>query len=374
MRKVDSEPINLEERNKSIINPISKAVRVWLFIGVAMVFMQVVFGGITRLTDSGLSITEWAVIQGTIPPLNETEWVEAFDKYKVAAKRQYETIHAGMALSEFKVIFFWEYFHRLWARTLGFVFLFPFLFFLWKKQIPNWLLKRLGITVGLAAIVATFGWIMVASGLNNDNRTWVSAYKLVGHLSLATILFGYLVWTWFMSRQVLTKDHHLTKFKKLGWGIAGVLMLQIIFGGLMAGMRAGLVHPYFPFFIEGERLLNALRGTGDVINYEASASIKAFVQILHRSTAYILSAMIIYFFMKLRKEKISANLNLGNGLLIGMLIIQFLLGVLTIVNCFGKVPLIYGAMHQAGALVLLAILLYVNFQFKRNKSLLQTSE
>ena len=344
--------------------PISKAVRIWLFIGVAMVLIQVIIGGVTRLTDSGLSITEWAVIQGTIPPLNESEWKEAFELYKVAAKKQYETIHADMDLSGFKVIYFWEYFHRLWARTLGFVFLFPFLFFLWKKQIPNWLLKRLGITVGLAAIVATFGWIMVASGLNADNRTWVSAYKLVGHLSLATILFGYLTWTWFMARQPLTKDGNLAKFKRLGWGLAGVLMVQIIFGGLMAGMRAGLIHPYFPFFVEGERLVRALQGASDLVDYEGNASVKAFVQILHRSTAYILSALIVYFFIKIRKEKISNQLNLGNNLLMVMLVIQFALGILTIINCFGRVPLVYGAMHQAGALILLGFLLYVNYQFK----------
>lgn len=347
------------------IKPISKPVRIWLFIGVLMVFMQVVIGGITRLTDSGLSITEWAVIQGTIPPLNEVEWMEAFDKYKIAAKKQYETIHAGMTLSEFKVIFFWEYFHRLWARTLGFVFLFPFLYFLLEKQIPNWLLKRLGITVGLAAIVATFGWIMVASGLNTDNRTWVSAYKLVGHLTLATILFAYLTWTWFLARQPITKDGHLAIFRKLAWGIAAVLMIQIIFGGLMAGMRAGLIHPYFPFFVEGSRLMSALQGASDLIDYEANASVKALVQILHRSTAYLLSAMIIFFYIKLNQQKKSNELNLGNNMLITMLIIQFVLGVLTIINCFGKVPLAYGAMHQAGALILLAILLYVLFQMRK---------
>lgn len=349
---------------------ISKPVRIWLFIGVVMVFVQVLIGGVTRLTDSGLSITEWAVIQGTIPPLNETEWVEAFDKYKVAAKRQYETIHAGMTLSGFKVIFFWEFFHRFWARTLGFVFLFPFIFFLMKKQIPKWLLKRLGIVIALAVVVATFGWIMVASGLNNDTRTWVSAYKLVGHLTLATVLFGYLTWTWFLARQPKTRDGHLVKFKKLGWGIFAVLMLQIVFGGLMAGMRAGLIHPYFPMFVEGDRLLGALQGTtGDAINYEASSYFKAVVQILHRSTAYILSAMIIYFFVKLRKERLSIRLGFGNNLLIGMLVIQFILGVLTIINCFGKIPVAYGAMHQGGALILLAILLYVNFQLKNDKVL-----
>ena len=354
-----------QKNNQLKKQSVARSVNLWLLIGVVMVFIQVVLGGITRLTDSGLSITEWAVIQGTIPPLNETEWLEAFDKYKVAAKKQYESIHASMTLSEFKVIFFWEYFHRLWARTLGFVFLIPFLYFLWKKQLPNWLLKRLGITVGLAAIVATFGWIMVASGLNQDKRTWVSAYKLVGHLVLATILFGYLLWTWFLARQPVSEDGHLTKFKKLGWLIAGVLLLQIISGGLMAGMRAGLLHPYFPFFVEGDRLLNALRGTtGDLLDYEASSSVKAVVQFIHRGIAYLLSGLIIYFFIKLKKVQISKRLKRGNNFLLGMLLLQFLLGVLTIVNSFGRIPVIYGALHQAGALILFAILLYVNFQFR----------
>lgn len=112
----------------AIVN-VARPVRIWLLIGLVMVFIQVVVGGITRLTDSGLSITEWAVIQGTMPPLNEAQWLDAFDKYKVAAKKQFESLHADMSLSEFKVIFFWEYIHRLWARLMGFVFIIPFLYF-----------------------------------------------------------------------------------------------------------------------------------------------------------------------------------------------------------------------------------------------------
>jgi cytochrome c oxidase assembly protein subunit 15 len=132
--------------DNKISSLVHRPVRVWLFIGVFMVFMQVVIGGITRLTDSGLSITEWAVIQGTMPPTNVVEWEQAFTEYQVMAKKQFETLHADMTLSEFKVIYFWEYFHRLWARTMGFVFIFPFIFFLWKRGSYQRLLKRLGIT------------------------------------------------------------------------------------------------------------------------------------------------------------------------------------------------------------------------------------
>jgi len=352
------------------LEPISKPVRIWLFIGVLMVFVQVVIGGITRLTDSGLSITEWAVIQGTIPPLNEVEWVAAFEKYKVAAKKQYETIHAGMSLSEFKVIFFWEYLHRLWARSIGFVFIFPFFYFLFTKQMPKWLQRRLGVAVGLGALAATFGWIMVASGLNNDTRTWVSAYKLATHLIIATVLFGHLLWTWFLARQPLRTDQHLNKYSRFAKFITGVLLVQIVFGGLMAGMRAGLIHPYFPAFIKGNLLWGALTNNPDtaldtIIDYESAGSIKALVQLLHRGTAYLLTGLIVYFCYQIGQERKSLDLRNGNWALLGMLFVQFLLGVLTIINCFGQVPVAYGAMHQAGALLLLACLLYVSYQLKK---------
>lgn len=363
-------------KNKDLSTPqtsnISKAVRIWLFIGVLMVFVQVVIGGITRLTDSGLSITEWAVIQGTIPPLNEVEWVDAFEKYKVAAKKQYETIHAGMGLSEFKVIFFWEYFHRLWARSIGFVFIFPFFWFLYTKQIPKWLLLRLGGAVGLGALAAAFGWIMVASGLNDNTRTWVSAYKLSVHLIIATILFAHLLWTWFLARQPRTVDSHLSQYRGFGKFLIGLVLVQIVFGGLMAGMRAGLLHPYFPVFIKGSLLWDALWSNAGIdlnsaIDYEPAVSVKAFVQLLHRGTAYLLAGLIAYFCYQLNNQTKSTHLSTSNYLLFGMLLFQFLLGVLTIINCFGKVPIIYGAMHQAGALLLLGILLYVNYQIRPQK-------
>jgi len=351
-----------------LINDIKKPVRVWLFAGVTMVFIQVILGGITRLTDSGLSITEWDVIQGTLPPLNEVAWQDAFAKYKKAAHKQYKTLHADMRLSDFKLIYFWEYIHRLWARTMGFVFLFPFLFFLWKKWLPKWLLKRLGIVLLLAAFAATIGWIMVASGLNDPTRTWVSAYNLSIHLSIATTLFGYLFWTWLLAVQPERAEVEGKNLKRLGRLIVSVLFLQIIFGGLMAGMRAGLIHPYFPFFVEGDRLLDALSATSEAtvknfVNYEPSRFVKAVVQIIHRGTAYLLVCLVTWFFINARKAPLSSKLSQGNKLLISMLIIQFSLGIFTIINSIGKIPLVYAALHQAGALLFFAVALFVNFQF-----------
>ena len=356
--------------NPPFENNIKRTVRIWLLIGVVMVFIQIILGGVTRLTDSGLSITEWAVIQGTLPPLNIAEWEQAFDMYKSAAKKQYETLHADMTLSEFKAIYFWEYFHRLWARMMGFVFLLPFIYFMIKKWIPKWLLKNLGLVIFLASLAAVFGWIMVASGLNNDNRTWVSAYKLVGHLSIATVLFGYLFWTWLRAEQPTTADSQYTGLKKLGWITLGILGIQIMFGGLMAGMKAGLIYPYFPFFVEGERLIGALTnsqevGANGILDYEPNSSIKAAVQLLHRGMAYILTGFIIYFFIKIRKNSISSRLRISNIVMLTMLIIQFLLGISTVINSIGKIPVYWGAMHQACALLLLICLLFVNYQFKK---------
>ena len=353
-----------------------KSVKTWLFAGVVMVFFQVVIGGVTRLTDSGLSITEWAVIQGTLPPLNEAEWQEAFDKYKVAAKKQYETLHAGMDLSEFKVIFFWEYLHRLWARLMGFVFLFPFLYFYFKKMLPGWLLKRLGIVIALAALAAIFGWIMVKSGLNNDKRTWVSAYKLVIHLGIATTLFGYLLWTWMLSAVSVEKVKVSVSLRKMSYWLLGILLVQILFGGLMAGMRAGLIHPHFPIFVEGSRIWNALvanfsTDVEQLIDYEPNLFAKAVVQVLHRLTAWVLFFVGLYFSVKAIKARQSDRFNRGVLLFTAVLIIQLLLGIFTVINSIGRIPVALGALHQCTALLLLATLLYCVFLIQKHKPQLE---
>ncbi|MEM1328862.1 MAG: COX15/CtaA family protein [Bacteroidota bacterium] len=356
-----------EKAVRSIQSPpkIHRAVRIWLFIGLVMVFVQVVVGGITRLTDSGLSITEWAVIQGTLPPMNEVEWNEAFDQYKVAAKQQFESLHADMTLSEFKVIFFWEYIHRLWARTMGLVFLFPFLFFWLTGMLPKWLMKHLGVVVGLAALAATFGWIMVASGLNEDNRTWVSAYKLVSHLSIATSVFAALFWTYIKTGRRGGQDAQLSKLRRFAWGAGILLIVQIIFGGLMAGMKAGLIHPYFPLFAESDRLAAALQsGEMDLVNYESSLKVKTWVHIVHRVTAYLLTGVLIGLFLKIRQSVGSIQLKRGGWVMLGLIGVQFILGVLTVINSIGSIPIAYGVMHQGVALLLLLSWLYILYQLK----------
>ncbi|MEY3052023.1 MAG: hypothetical protein RLY31_1808 [Bacteroidota bacterium] len=346
---------------------VSGAVRNWLMLGIAMVFVQVVVGGVTRLTDSGLSITEWAVIQGTIPPLNESEWQEAFEQYREAAKRQYESLHADMSLSSFKVIYFWEYAHRLWARLMGLVFLFPFLYFLWRRLLPGWLLRRLAVVVALAALAATFGWIMVASGLNKDNRTWVSAYKLVVHLGIAFVLFGYLYWTWLMTAPgtLVAEQQQGRWWMKVRW-VVFWLLVQVLFGGLMAGMRAGLIFTHYPLWLEWRQFV-ALFGEGSlpaasqVLDYESSLVVKAVVQLLHRVTAWVLLAVMLMFARAAWREQVSDTLKAAIRRMLWVLGVQLLIGVLTVTNSIGRIPVGWGAIHQAVALVLFATALSVAY-------------
>ncbi|MGB1248033.1 MAG: COX15/CtaA family protein [Chitinophagales bacterium] len=347
-----------------------KFVGIWLIIGLIMVFFQVIIGGVTRLTDSGLSITEWKVILGAVPPTNEAEWQVAFDQYKTHAKQQYESLHSDMSLKEFKGIYFWEWLHRNWARLMSLVFLFPFLFFLIKKWLPKWLIGRLTIVILLAGLAGAMGWIMVASGLNEDNRTWVSAYKLVAHLSIATLLFAYLFWTVMRVLQPTTADFSLVKGKKWSWIIVLLLFLQIMIGGLMAGMRAGLIHPHWPFFMGNNYLFEALGQTQSLstdllINYEPSVFIKAAVQILHRTLASILVIASIAFTFFTIKKDISLRLEKSLWLMLIILAIQFGLGVFTVLAAFPKVPVGLGTAHQGVALLLLATWLRIAYQFRK---------
>lgn len=335
-------------------NKVHRSVSNWLLIGLVMVLFQVGIGGITRLTDSGLSITEWAVIQGTLPPLSENEWIEAFELYKSAAGQQYMSLHADMTIDGFKVIFFWEYFHRLWARIMGVVFLIPCMVFLWKKLLPSWLIRRLVVVIGLGGLAAVFGWIMVASGLNEDNRTWVSAYKLIIHLLIATSLFGYLFWTWLLSLGREPYGDNGDGIHKLAVICSVLVIVQISFGGLMAGMKAGLIHPYFPVFVNGKAFFAALGNMTDLtvdnlVNYEGSQFVKSWVQLLHRGTAYVLTGSVLLLSYRLFKQGRGKQMSFW---LSAIVLVQFLLGVITVMLSIGKIPVNFGAAHQVVALIL----------------------
>lgn len=326
-----------------------------------MVFMQVVIGGITRLTGSGLSITKWEVVTGTLPPLNAAQWEEAFDLYQ--ATPQYEKINEGMAMGEFKFIYFWEYFHRLWARTMGLVFAIPFFIFLSKGWLDSMLKRRLLIVVGMAAVVASFGWIMVASGL--VERPWVNAYKLTMHLSLALILFSYLLWTFFKVNQPFPQVIHSDLLKKGALVLMLVLAIQIVLGGIMSGMKAALFYPTWPD-LNGELIPAILFDTKawsveNFVNYDKTPFMSALIHVLHRSTAYLLLIIGLWYAIRALKQTVTPSFRIGIYLFVSMLVIQVTLGILTVMNSKATIPVDLGVYHQAGALLLLGIVLYLNY-------------
>jgi len=336
-----------------------KVVKSWLLIGVIMVFVQIMLGGITRLTGSGLSITKWDIATGTIPPLSAEDWLHEFELYRITP--QYEKINEGMTVREFKFIFFWEYMHRLWARTMGFVFLFPFLFFLYKKWIDRILVRQLTGVVILAMVVASFGWIMVASGL--VDRPWVNAYKLSLHLNLGLLLYGFLFWTYMYAMDPVRSALKSNGLNNILTVIFWILVLQLLVGGVMSGMKAGIYYPSWPD-MNGELIPSVLLESEkwswrSFAEYDNYALAPAFVQFVHRLLAYILFGLVVFFGVRIRKLTVPKWYRMGGAVLIVALIIQLVIGIYTVINCAGRIPLVLGVVHQTGAIVFLSALLYM---------------
>jgi cytochrome c oxidase assembly protein subunit 15 len=343
-------------------NLIPRAVKIWLIIGLVMIFMQVVIGGVTRLTGSGLSITRWEVVRGTVPPLSEAKWEAEFELYKQTP--QYQKINRGMTLGEFKFIYFWEYFHRLWARLMGLVFIFPFLWFLWRGMLSRQLFRNLLIVVALAGLEGFFGWIMVKSGL--IQRPWVSAYNLTLHLCMALVIFGFLLWTTFIAYQPKPPVFSKVSLKRFGWWLTGVAFFQVALGAMMSGSKAGLFYPTWPD-MKGEYLPSVLFDAShwsvdSFVHYDTNPFMPALIQFLHRNTAYLLTIMVLYFAWQMWKLSLTLVLRRGIVALVMILVVQVLLGIFTLINCKGIVPVNLGVLHQAGAVLLFGVLLFVNYQ------------
>ena len=265
----------------------SKGVRVWILVGLVMVFFQVIIGGITRLTESGLSITEWNVVSGSIPPLYDADWQSEFELYK--ATPQYAEVFEGISMSDFKFIYFWEFIHRFWARIMGFVFLIPFIFFVVAKKIDGVLIRKLSYVILLAMLAATFGWIMVASGL--IDRPWVNAYKLSLHLCIA---FGVYAALYFCYEHVLNnsyKSKHSIKNRDMII-IVSLLVIQIFLGGVMSGMKAGVLFPTWPLIGNDffpSIVFNISEWNVENFNkYDQNIFLPSLIHLLHRLTAYAL--------------------------------------------------------------------------------------
>lgn len=334
----------------------NKKVIYWLLIGCALIFIMVVVGGITRLTHSGLSISNYKLISGTIPPMNNVEWEAAFDLYKQYP--EYQKLNNQFTLQDFKDIYFWEWFHRVIGRFIGLVFFIPFLYFLITKQLSKSTTKKAIVLLCLGAFQGFLGWYMVKSGLV-DNPD-VSHYRLAAHLTTAFITFAYTFWVAldliFPSKKEIQKS-----FRNLiRWGLA-ILLLQIIYGAFVAGLDAGWVHNHWPMMSEGKFIHETVYTEQNPV-YKNFTEGRSGVQFVHRILAFVVVGFIISIYVKAKKINLSTYQSKGINFLLIMVGVQFLLGVLTILL---QVPVWLGVTHQIGAFFLLSAMTFTLHRFSK---------
>lgn len=322
----------------------------WLLFMAGLIFLMVLVGGITRLTDSGLSITEWKPIMGALPPMSEAAWLEAFEKYKQIP--EYVLVNAGMSLAEFKFIFFWEWFHRLIGRFIGVAFALPLIYFLVAKKVRK---ERIPALVGLfflGGAQGALGWFMVMSGLSE--RVDVSQYRLTAHLGLAVVLFIFMMWAAFIHLKPKANTGELADMtvRRLSIVFVGLVFVQILLGGFVAGLDAGIGFNTWPL-MDGAIIPSGLFAGGPfwVSAFEHNMT----VQFNHRMVAYLVVVMAgVLAFVALKKGQPEPRRTVLLVLL-GAVFFQVLLGILTLVYF---VPLWLGVSHQGGALVVLGAGLY----------------
>ncbi|MGE0844825.1 MAG: COX15/CtaA family protein [Flavobacteriaceae bacterium] len=319
----------------------NRSVRIWLQIVALAIAAMVLVGGATRLTDSGLSITEWKPIVGIVPPLTDADWNDAFEKYRQIP--EYSRINKGMSLSEFKGIFWWEWAHRFLGRMIGFLFLVPFVWFWRTGRIGRELAPRLAAIFVLGGLQGALGWYMVASGL--VDRVDVSQYRLAAHLTLAILIFAAVIWVARSLGRPPSRPRPAA-LRSTAWLLAALLLAQIVFGGFVAGLDAGLGYPTWPL-MDGQLIPDGLLFMSPWwTNFFESV---LTVQFVHRCLGYAVVLLAIVHAAR--------SWGLGGSrralMLAAMAFLQMLLGIATLLS---GVDLPVALTHQAGALVLVALL------------------
>lgn len=326
----------------------------WLVCGCVLVFLMVVVGGVTRLSGSGLSMVSWKPITGFIPPMAEADWQQLFSDYKKSP--QFQKVNYDFILADFKTIFWWEYIHRLLGRFIGLVFLVPFLFFLAKKWLSQDLMKKCCVMFVLGAFQGLLGWYMVKSGLVDNPE--VSHYRLAAHLLTATILFGYILWVFLdVSLGKPKGPSRSNGIIKLSRVLLLIVLVQIIYGAFVAGLKAGLVYNTFPkmgeyWIAEGVTSMNPFW-----INFVENL---AGVQFVHRYLAYLIVLFVFVLFWRSRSCSLKIDQKITITSLLVIVLFQFLLGVLTLLNA---APMSLSIFHQMFALLLFGNVVILNHRF-----------
>ena len=334
----------------------NKKVVYWLYTGCFLIFVMVVVGGITRLTNSGLSISDYKLITGTIPPLTEEQWIEEFEFYKQFP--EYQKLHYHFTLEDFKGIYFWEWLHRVIGRLIGLVFVIPFLYFLFTKQLTRPTIYKSLVLLFLGGFQGFLGWYMVKSGL--VDMPAVSHYRLAAHLTTAFVTFAYCFWV--AMDLVYPKKKEINKsFRNLIWVAMIILLLQIIWGAFVAGLDAGWIHNFWPKMTGGVWIHETVFIEQNPV-WRNFIEGKSGVQFVHRYLAYIVVGIIAYIWYKSRNMTLTLPQQKGINWLLGLVFLQFLLGVLTLIYA---VPLWLGVAHQVGAFFLLTAMTYTLHRFSR---------
>ena len=321
----------------------------WLIFCAVVIFGMILLGGVTRLTNSGLSMVEWKPLVGVIPPLSEQAWVETFEKYKQFP--EYQKINRGMSLDGFKEIFMYEYLHRVLGRLIGVIFLLPMLYFAFRGKVRPGLMPKLVVLFFMGGLQGLLGWYMVKSGLVNDPH--VSQYRLTAHLGLAVAIYAYMLWVAFdLLFPRGEREKPVGRFAAWSLALVGLVYLMILSGGLVAGTRAGYSYGTWPlmgvsFIPEG------LYATTPA--WLAMFEDVTTVQFNHRMFAYLLFVLINVFALLVWRGGVGRRGRVALGLLVGMLLLQVTLGISTLLL---HVPVVVATAHQGGAVLLLTATLY----------------
>ena len=322
-----------------------------------MVALMVVIGGVTRLTHSGLSMADWRPLMGTIPPLTESDWIETFAKYQETP--QYKLVNKNMTIAEFKGIFFWEYIHRLWGRLIGLVVLLPWLVFYFRKKLSPKLNRRIAILFGLGAVQGFLGWYMVQSGL--VDKPYVSHYRLAAHLSLAYVVLGLTFWTilGLRRRGENTRAVVPSWLRIFAHSLALLVCLQLFYGALMSGLKAGLGNNTFPtmsgqWFPSGFAILQPFMR--NFIDNNVA------VQFIHRTLGWLMIFGSVAFWYAAQSCSLNRFQNMSAIALLVSVTLQFLLGVFTLIYI---VPLGLAIAHQVGAMLVFLSVILVMYSLKK---------
>ena len=324
----------------------------WLNFSLVIIIIMVVVGAITRLTQSGLSMPDWKPITGIIPPINNEQWKVAFDEYKKFP--EFNKVNFNIELSEYKTIYYWEYTHRMLGRFIGLLFLFPFVFFLFKKILNPNLIRRLLYLFMMGAFQGVMGWYMVKSGLVDN--PYINHLRLAVHLFIAFIIIAYIYWTKLILTYPDQNNNNYITYNKFINFIICLFFIQIVYGAFTAGLKAGQNWNTFPL-MEGRFIPDGLFFLKPIcLNFFENDKM---IQFIHRFLGLFLLLLIYLFSFKMKDLPLKYNLRVRS--LVTIVSCQVFLGIITLIS---KVPIVLGVAHQFLAIILLLLLLDIKHSLK----------